>query len=145
MPATPDKPVVMPAPPPPANVPVEQKQAALVEEKPAAPVEQEPATAIDEKPHAEAKPDVAALYKEHQYADVVTACNASKTTLAPNATTCTVAACKQREVSKARRWFGSVAAAKRANVQRECGTILPADKPATADDECKRDPLACQH
>jgi serine/threonine-protein kinase len=141
----PDKPVVMPATPPPTNVPVEPKQAAPVEEKPAAPVEQEPATAIDEKPHAEPKPDVAALYKEHQYADVVTACNASKTTLAANATTCTVAACKQREVSKARRWFGSVAAAKRANVQRECGTILPADKPAIADDECKRDPLACQH
>jgi serine/threonine-protein kinase len=128
----PDKPVVMPttrAEPPPV----------VVAEAPApvAPVDK-PAPAADPPP-----PDVATLYKDHQYADVVSACNASKATLAANATACTVAACKQREVSKARRWFASVTS-KRANVKRECGTILPAEKPA-ADDECKRDPLACQH
>jgi hypothetical protein len=115
-------------------------------EKPSTSVEK-PSTTVDKPSTALDKPaaDVATLYKDHQYADVVTACNASKTALAANATVCTVAACKQREISKARRWFGSVAATKRANVQRECGTILPADKPATTDDECKRDPLACQH
>ena len=109
------------------------------------------ATSTTDKPVATttdkpvATTDIASLYKERRYAEVVAACNASKTTLAANATSCTVAACKQREVSKARRWFGSVAAGKRANVRLECGTILPADKPPAADDECKRDPLACQH
>jgi hypothetical protein len=117
-------------------------QTTPVDAAPAPPVVAVPEP-VDAAPPA--PPDVATLYKDHQYADVVTACNASKSTLATNVTACTVAACKEREVSKARRWFAGVAAAKRANVQRECGTILPADKPATADDECKRDPLACQH
>ncbi len=135
-PPTTDKPIVM------ATTPVDAAPipVAVVEPADAAvPV----APVVEEQP---APPtDIATLYKDHKYADVVTACNASKTALAANATACTVAACKQREVSKARRWFGSVAAAKRANVRLECGTILPAEKPPAVDDECKRDPLACQH
>lgn len=127
LPSPPDKPIVM------ATTPIDPPPVVVAPPIDAAPV------AVVETP-----PDVAVLYKEHQYADVVTACNASKTTLAANASACTVAACKQREVSKARRWFASVTS-KRANVQRECGTILPVEKRPTADDECKRDPLACQH
>jgi serine/threonine-protein kinase len=99
-----------------------------------------------------AKPDVAALFKAGRFADAVAECNASSKTVALNATTCTVAACKAHESSKAKRWFGNVGSAKRSAVVKECAGVLPAETPPapatqqkTPDNPCKRDPLACQH
>jgi hypothetical protein len=98
-------------------------------------------------PPEPARPSLTALFKAGRFADAVTECNASSKTVAQNATTCTVAACKAHESSKAKRWFGNVSAAKRAAVVHECGGVLAAESapPAQPDNPCARDPLACQH
>jgi hypothetical protein len=66
------------------------------------------------------------------------ACAASSKTVAANATTCTLAACKAKDSAKAKKWFTSVPASKRAAVQKECGSVLPSDP-------CNGDYLNCQH
>jgi hypothetical protein len=91
------------------------------------------------------KDDVSTLFKTARYAEAVAECAASSRTLAANATTCTVAACRSREVTRAKRWLTSVAANKRAAVVKDCGGVLSSDSSRAADDPCKRDPLACQH
>jgi len=89
--------------------------------------------------------DVATLFKANKFADVVQQCNASAKIVALNSTACTLAACKQKDAAKAKKWLPSVGSAKRASVIKECDGVLPADKPVSATDACKRDPLACQH
>jgi hypothetical protein len=108
-------------------------------------------------PPEPARPTLASLFKAGRFADAVAECNASPRTVAQNATTCTVAACKAHEGSKAKRWLGTVAAAKRSAVIHDCGGVLaseaapPAQPPQppqqkkTPDNPCARDPLACQH
>ncbi|HUS27771.1 MAG TPA: serine/threonine-protein kinase [Kofleriaceae bacterium] len=93
--------------------------------------------------HKTDEPAVSDLYKDKKYADVFDACASSSKVVALNATNCTLAACKLKETSKAKKWFGQVGAAKKPAVQKECGAVLPADK-ASADEQCKRDPMACQ-
>jgi eukaryotic-like serine/threonine-protein kinase len=84
--------------------------------------------------------DIAELYKEKEYDEVVDQCSSSSKLVALNATNCTLAACKMKEASKAKKWFAQVGAAKRPAVQKECGSMLPAEK----DEKCKGDPMACQ-
>jgi hypothetical protein len=94
------------------------------------------------KPAPQEPPDVAELYKDKKYADVVATCAATSAIVSLNSTACTLAACKMKDATKAKKWFGSVGAAKKSSVQKECGSVLPSDK--TADEACKRDPMACQ-
>jgi len=100
---------------------------------------------------AETKVDVAELFKAKSFADVVALCAASKGELAQHTTVCTIAACKAKETSKARRWFASVSPGKRAGVVKECGGVVqvekekPAADEGSAEDPCKRDFMACQH
>jgi hypothetical protein len=47
-----------------------------------------------------------------------------------------------KDASKAKKWFAQVGVAKKAGVQKECGSVLPVDK--ASDEACKRDPMACQ-
>jgi hypothetical protein len=80
---------------------------------------------------------------------VVAACASSRSLLAQNATTCTLAACKTKQAARARRWFAQVASARKSATARQCDevsleTVSKPDKPAP-DDVCKRDPMACQH
>ena len=103
-----------------------------------------------DKPAADKpKLDIAALFKAGSYTDVVTACTSAPSLVAANAASCTVAACKAKQPAKAKRWFSQVGAAKKRAVVEDCDGVLvadkPADKPAAADDVCKRDPMACQH
>jgi len=53
------------------------------------------------------------------------ACAASSKTVAANAATCTLAACKAKDSAKAKKWLASVPSSKRASVQKECGDVLP--------------------
>jgi hypothetical protein len=80
---------------------------------------------------------------------VVAACASSRSLLAQNATTCTLAACKTKQAGRARRWFAQVASARKSATARQCDEVSlekasKPDKPAP-DDVCKRDPMACQH
>jgi len=84
------------------------------------------------------KPEDVSLMKP---AEAVTACGTAAV-LAGNPVTCTVAACRAHELSKAKRWFASVPAAKRASVTAACPALAPKHDES---DECKRDKLACQH
>jgi hypothetical protein len=59
---------------------------------------------------------------------------------AANEVTCTLAACKAHELSKAKRWLASVPAGKRTSVTAACPALAPAP-----DDDCKKHPLTCQH
>jgi hypothetical protein len=135
-------PVIVPTAPAAPAVP-------LSEPPPAAPL---PGPSVMTPPPEPPKPSLSSLFKADRFADVVAECGASSRTVAQNATTCTVAACKAHESSKAKRWFGSVSATKRSAVIKECGGVLAAEAPAheqvhpkTTEDPCKRDPLACQH
>ena len=74
-------------------------------------------------------------------AEAVNAC-ATSGVLASNPVTCTVAACRAHELAKAKRWFASVPAGKRATVTAACPALAPKHDESEA---CKRDPLACQH
>jgi serine/threonine-protein kinase len=149
----PSEPSVMPVVAAPAPVIVPTAPAApavpLSEPPPAAPL---PGPSVMTPPPEPPKPSLSSLFKADRFADVVAECGASSRTVAQNATTCTVAACKAHESSKAKRWFGSVSATKRSAVIKECGGVLAAEAPAheqvhpkTTEDPCKRDPLACQH
>jgi serine/threonine protein kinase len=71
--------------------------------------------------------------------EAVAAC-ATPGVLAANAVTCTLAACKAKDLGKARKWLASVPASKRAAVTSACPALAP-----PADDACKKNPLACQH
>jgi len=88
------------------------------------------------------KLDVAAQFKAGNYGSVMTACNASST-LAQNALVCTMAACKLKQLAKARRWFKQVPDAKKASI-RDCD-VSPPPPPPSGSDACKTDPMACQH
>jgi hypothetical protein len=90
--------------------------------------------------HPEKKPpeDLAAM----KPAEAVTACAASTSLFAANPVTCTVAACKAHELSRAKRWLASVPSAKRGSVTSACPALAPKVDNSEA---CKRDPLACQH
>jgi eukaryotic-like serine/threonine-protein kinase len=136
--------------------PVAAAAAPIVEPTVTTPPPPPPAEPPPAKAPPREKPDLASLFKGGRYADAVAECNASQRTVALNATTCTVAACKAHERSKAKRWFDSVGAAKRSAVVKDCGGVLPADAAAPAqaapkapppktDNPCRRDPLACQH
>jgi hypothetical protein len=109
-----------------------------------------PTPAPDVTPTA-ANPDVAtdvpALFEAGNYSEVVAQCNASREAVARNASTCTLAACKQKEFSKAKRWFTSVASALRASVIKDCGGVLrpPAAAPVDEKEKCRRNPMLCQH
>jgi hypothetical protein len=60
---------------------------------------------------------------------------------AANPVTCTVAACKAKDLAKAKKWLASVPAGKRGTVTSACPALAP-----PADNEaCKKNPLACQH
>jgi hypothetical protein len=111
-----------------------------------------PGPSVMTPPPEPARPTLASLFKAGRFADAVAECNASPRTVAQNATTCTVAACKAHESSKAKRWFGTVPAAKRSAVVHDCGGVLaaevqppPVQQKKTPDNPCARDPLACQH
>jgi len=99
----------------------------------------------------EPKPDVVALYKTAKYSEVVTTCSSSGKLVAANATQCTLAACRVKQASKAKRWFKLVGDAKKAAVLEQCAGIVTVDKPVEKDkpavvvDPCKADPMACQH
>ncbi|HTL33553.1 MAG TPA: serine/threonine-protein kinase [Kofleriaceae bacterium] len=96
-----------------------------------------------EKPEKPAEPpDVAELYKDKKYADVVATCSGTSAIVSLNSTACTLAACKMKDATKAKKWFTQVGAAKKSSVQKECAGVLPADKPE--EQKCK-DPMACQH
>jgi hypothetical protein len=126
------QPAPQPAPEPtvPADEPIAMPDEAVA--KPA-----KPAT----KPKLD--PDVGVLFKAGNYSEVVSTCNGSSKVVAQNATTCTVAACKTKQTSKAKRWFAQVPSAKKQAVQHDCESVLPPDKPSV--DPCKTDPMACQH
>jgi serine/threonine protein kinase len=92
------------------------------------------------------KPDLAALLKAGKADEVVSECAASSRTLAANATTCTLAACKADDASKAKKWLASVSAGRRASVQKQCGDVLPRPAPPQPPDPCKSGNfLDCQH
>ena len=134
-------PVVEPAVPAPPATP----RSAAPEPAPVTPPATSPSAPSAPKPPP-ARPDVAALLEAGRFADAVAACNASTKTVALDATSCTVAACKARETAKAKRWFSSVGSAKRSAVVKACGGVLPAEShQKSSGDPCKRDPLACQH
>jgi eukaryotic-like serine/threonine-protein kinase len=104
-------------------------------------VEQAPAKPV------EVKPDIVALYKTAKYSEVVTTCSSSGRLAAANATQCTLAACRVKQASKAKRWFKLIGDAKKAAVIEQCDGIVadkPVEKPVVVD-PCKVDPMACQH
>jgi serine/threonine protein kinase len=117
----------------------------------------EPAAAIDMPDDTVAKvdmseppkPDLFSLLKARSYAEVVSQCSASSRTVAQNATACTIAACRTKQTSKAKRWFDKVSAAKKASVVKECDGVIVVEKPVEKApppvDPCKADPMACQH
>jgi serine/threonine protein kinase len=91
---------------------------------------------VEHEHHAAAPPkDLAAM----KPADAVAAC-ASSAVFGANEVTCTLAACKAHELSKAKRWLASVPAGKRTSVTAACPALAPAP-----DDDCKKHPLTCQH
>ncbi len=117
----------------------------------ATPTVEPPGTPTIEKPAAAApkRPDVAAMFEAGSYRDAVTACASSRSLLAQNAITCTLAACKMKQAARARRWFAQVASARKSATARQCDEVTlekpsKPDRPAP-DDVCKRDPMACQH
>ncbi len=130
------------APPPPAptaapTVPTVDTAPSAAPEAPAAPGQ---------------KRDVAALFEARDWAEVVAQCNASREVLKQNATACTLAACKHKEFSKAKRWFASVGSASRASVIKDCGGVLkpPSEAPGAAPpmdekEKCRRNPMLCRN
>jgi serine/threonine protein kinase len=102
----------------------------------APPVEHHVAEHHTEEHHSAAPPkDLAAM----KPAEAVAAC-ATSAVFAANEVTCTVAACKAHELSRARRWLASVPASKRGSVTAACPALAP-----PAEDDCKKHPLTCQH
>jgi hypothetical protein len=61
--------------------------------------------------------------------------------LAANPVICTIAACKAKDLAKARKWLTTVPAGKRSSVTSACPALAPKDD----DEACKKNPLACQH
>ena len=91
------------------------------------------------------KVDVGALFKAGNYGDVVSACSSGRV-LSANATQCTVAACKTNQTAKAKKWFAQVGAAKKSSVIKDCDGVIPApERSPSKDEQCKIDPMACQH
>jgi serine/threonine protein kinase len=104
----------------------------------AAPVAIDATEKAEHHPTKKPPEDLAAM----KPADAVTACAASTSLFAANPVTCTVAACKAHELSRAKRWLASVPSAKRGSVTSACPALAPKVDNSEA---CKRDPLACQH
>jgi hypothetical protein len=101
-----------------------------------APVEHHVAEHHTEEHHSAAPPkDLAAM----KPTEAVAAC-ASTAVFSANEVTCTLAACKAHELSRAKRWLASVPASKRASVTAACPALAP-----PAEDDCKKHPLTCQH
>jgi hypothetical protein len=92
---------------------------------------------VEHEHHTTAPPkDLAAM----KPAEAVAAC-ANSAVFSANEVTCTLAACRAHELSKAKRWLASVPAGKRGSVTAAC----PALAPPVVDDDCKKHPLTCQH
>ncbi len=64
-------------------------------------------------------------------------CN-SASVLAGNPLSCTLLACRNKELAKAKKWLSSVPAARRKDVLSACPSLAPQP-------DCKHDPMACQH
>ncbi len=153
-PAAVREPAYVPVPPPPPAATPPPSDGAVIVEEPPPPVKRPPVAKRDPTP------DVATLFKAGRFGDVVEACSDSAKLASLSATTCTVAACKTREATKAKRWISNVTAGKRANIIRDCAGVFAAEpaktapveqapsrieRPPTKAELCKRDPLACQH
>jgi serine/threonine protein kinase len=61
--------------------------------------------------------------------------------LAANPVICTIAACKVKDLTKAKKWLTTVPSGKRSSVTSACPALAPKDD----DEACKKNPLACQH
>jgi len=99
----------------------------------AVPVDAEPIDA------AEVVVDAAApVVEKHHHSEELTlgSCNTSSI-FAANPLSCTLLACRNKELAKAKKWLASVPAAHRKDVLAAC--------PSLAGPDCKHDPMACQH
>lgn len=89
------------------------------------------------------------------FAEVAAECAHSNSVERANAGTCILAACKSGDAAKARQWLPTAPESKHDSVVAACEAMgitldtkpskkVEERKPDHADD-CKRDPLACQH
>ena len=85
--------------------------------------------------------DAAVVEKHHHAAPpsdepTLATCNTASV-FAANPLSCTLLACRNKELAKAKKWLASVPAARRKDVLLAC--------PALAGPDCKHEPMACQH
>ena len=128
-----------------------------------APADAQQAPAVHETvaPHVRRKPtrdeELAAVYRAARFADVVGSCSANARLAVTSAETCTLAACQQHEVDKARRWLQKISASKRDSLIDTCnglGSSLvkadpprpdPPKPPKPPKPKCdESDPMACR-
>jgi len=126
-PTTPPAPAPEPAAPPPPTA-SEPAPSASPEPPPAVtastdkpPDRQKPGRSRTTARAASAAEDVASVYRAGRFDDVVASCTGSAKVLAANAVTCTLAACREHDDGKAKRWFASAPAGKRSGLASACG------------------------
>jgi len=101
--------------------------------------------------------ELAAVYRAARFAEVVASCSANSRLAVTSAETCTLAACQQHEVEKARRWLQKIAASRRDSLIDTCnelGSSLvkadpprpdPPKPPKPPKPKCdESDPMACR-
>jgi serine/threonine protein kinase len=103
-------------------------------------------------PAADPGADLARAMTAGRFGDAVTACSAGAASVSANAITCAIAACRARDVAKARTWAQGVPAGKRGPITAACAKSKIAldpprtkpTKPAKVDRDCAKNPLDCQ-
>ncbi len=107
----------------------------------------------DGHPSARPRPrlrDPVKSYEAGRYIDVVTECTANAAALEAATVPCVLAACHVHDVVKARKWFATLPASKRARVIDTCDLLrveLEPPAPVKAkppEHDCLADPMACQ-
>jgi hypothetical protein len=82
-------------------------------------------------------PTVDELIAKNKLSDAVALCSSSA--LDKNPASCTLAACRVHDLTKAQKWLQSVPPNKRSSVTSVCNPKAPTH------DDCDRDPMACMH